>query len=192
MSIISTRDECKNFVSLRERVCSLTNHVQKQWNSKSIRTKSGQFGLIIPYNKVKFFWSGLCAQEYSPAVAAEIAMYYGGVTLEMLLEQQNIKMCIYSSDNTSEAIQCRQDWDDLSYEYANSSRGEIKMIRGPCLRDTSTWNRVEKVVIEKNISNGEDIWGQVGIMEVQEIYCQYMEDVEPQSNEGKIGKTLIC
>ena len=52
-----------------------------------------KLGLYVPYNAVKFFWSGFGVAD-SDKVAAEIAQYIGakegkqGVTLEILLEMR--------------------------------------------------------------------------------------------------------
>lgn len=78
---------------------------------------------------IKFFWSGFGVSG-SAEVAAEIASYKGGVTLEMLLEwPENAavkqQMCRWPSreDTSLIAEACRTQWRQLSKIYAEKARG---------------------------------------------------------------------
>ncbi|CAF2829959.1 unnamed protein product [Rotaria sp. Silwood2] len=79
----------------------------------------------------KFFWSGFGVDE-SPEVAAEIARYHNGVTLEMVIElpaNAAIKrqMCKWpqKEDVSPIAEACRAQWKKLSRTYAEKTRGKL-------------------------------------------------------------------
>ena len=87
--------------------------------------------LFVPEGErpIKFFWSGF-GVPYSAEVAAEIATYHNGVTLEMILEwPQNAEikqqMCQWPSreDMSPTAEACRTQWRRLSQVYAEKARG---------------------------------------------------------------------
>lgn len=87
--------------------------------------------LFVPEGErpIKFFWSGF-GVPYSAEVAAEIATYHNGVTLEMILEwPQNVEikqqMCQWPSreDISPTAEACRTQWRRLSQVYAEKARG---------------------------------------------------------------------
>ena len=88
--------------------------------------------LVVPTGErpIKFFWSGFGVPG-SAEIAAEIASYHNGVTLEMLLEKPEnaaIKqqMCQWPSreDLSSTAEACRAQWRRLSQVYAEKARGK--------------------------------------------------------------------
>lgn len=78
---------------------------------------------------IKFFWSGFGVGG-SAEVAAEIAAFHNGVTLEMLLEwPQNAavkqQMCTWPAreDMSPTAEACREQWRRVSQVYAEKARG---------------------------------------------------------------------
>lgn len=88
--------------------------------------------LVVPagHTPIKFFWSGFGVPG-SAEVAAEIASYHNGVTLEMLLERpENAavkqQMCAWPPrvDVSPTAEACRAQWRRLSQVYAEKSRGK--------------------------------------------------------------------
>ncbi|CAF1092292.1 unnamed protein product [Adineta ricciae] len=137
-----------------------------------------RLGLYVPYNAVKFFWSGFGVAD-SDKVAAEIAQHVAekegkkGVTLETLLEleeNRHIKPCKWTVPVTPE---CRQFWQDLSCEYASTARGEVRVILGPRVSPTSAWLTTEKDQLEYLRSNGQDLWG-FKQYELESVYCKDM------------------
>ena len=87
-----------------------------------------KFGLYVPYDTVKFFWSGFGVVN-SEKVASEIAQHVAekegkkGITLELLLEMEenrHIKSCKWTQTVLPE---CQQFWQDLSCEYATLAEG---------------------------------------------------------------------
>jgi len=148
-----------------------------------------KLGLYVPYNAVKFFWSGFGVAD-SDKVAAEIAQYVAakegkkGVTLEMLLEMKenaHIKPCKWTTPPTPE---CQKFWQDLSCEYATATRGEVRSIVGPKLSSTSAWLTIEKNQLEYHRSNGQDLWG-FKEYQLETIYCKEMAGQNTQVPEIK-------
>ncbi|CAF0945160.1 unnamed protein product [Rotaria sordida] len=87
--------------------------------------------LVVPAGEIpiKFFWSGFGVAG-SAEVAAEIASFHKGVTLEMLLERpENAavkqQMCTWPQrgDMSPIAEACRAQWRRLSQVYAEKARG---------------------------------------------------------------------
>lgn len=92
--------------------------------------------LVVPTGDtpIKFFWSGFGVPG-SAEVAAEIARYHNGVTLEMLLERpENAavkrQMCTWPSrgDVSPTAEACRAQWRKLSEVYAKKARGHLPFL----------------------------------------------------------------
>ncbi|UJR07805.1 hypothetical protein I4U23_012089 [Adineta vaga] len=165
------------------------NHVLKQIRFAKQCT-GNQLGLYVPYNTVKFFWSGFGVAD-SDKVAAEIAQHVAakegkkGVTLEMLLELEenaHIKPCKWTTPVTPE---CRQFWQDLSCEYATASKGEVRVILGPKVSPTSAWLSTEKGQLEYRRSNGQDLWG-FKQYELETVYCRDMAAHQTQIPQTKI------
>jgi len=146
-------------------------------------------GLYVPYNAVKFFWSGFGVAD-SDKVAAEIAQYVAGkegkkgVTLEMVLEMKenaHIKPCKWTNPVTPE---CEKFWQDLSCEYATATKGEVRSIIGPKLNPNGAWLTVEKNQLEYRRNNGQDLWG-FKEYELEKIYCKDMSTHNTQVPEIK-------
>ncbi len=93
-----------------------------------------------------FFWSGL--GENGVEIAKETAKVNGGVTLEILMEQNKQKLIDagfpYNKDlndfvfngNDPENVKA---WQDLSEAYANQTSGNVRAILGDNVRSGSVW-----------------------------------------------------
>lgn len=91
-----------------------------------------------------YFWSGL--GETEAETAASIAKKNGGVTLEITIVGQGIKMPKFDTKipNSVEA------WHKASEVYAKQVSGEVRAIVSPHSRPTSIWNSVELPALKSN------------------------------------------
>lgn len=93
-----------------------------------------------------FFWSGL--GENGAEIAKETAKANGGVTLEMLMEQNKQKLIEagfpYDEDfdrfiwNGTDPENVKA-WQDLSEAYANQASGNVRAVLGDNIRSDSVW-----------------------------------------------------
>ncbi|CAF1491447.1 unnamed protein product [Didymodactylos carnosus] len=122
-----------------------------------------------------FFWSGLCPKQhypkcncdYSQGIAKEIALYYGGHTLEMLDDKQNnFGLPNYDFDDTT----IREKWIMLSKEYAYKARGTVRLIKGNCFNVNGVYQQYELKQLKENRKNGIPVnFGET--LDVADVYC---------------------
>ncbi|WP_149244343.1 hypothetical protein [Dyadobacter sp. 32] len=104
--------------------------------SPLLKTKSGE----------SFFWSGRTNGIGGQDVALQIAKERGGVTLEGLIELNNIKMPIYDPSIPSSI----KAWEDVSAAYASQVSGEIRSVVGKDLRVGNVWENTELPLLKAN------------------------------------------
>ncbi|CAF4674432.1 unnamed protein product, partial [Rotaria socialis] len=126
---------------------------------------------------IKFFWSGFGIAA-SAEVAAEIASYHNGVTLEMILEWPEnaaVKkhMCTWPArgDVSPTAEACKEQWRRLSEVYAEKTRGPAIPILGEQVAPTSVWLTHEKNALHKSQQKGNYVYGFQKPMDLYEVYC---------------------
>ncbi|CAF4031528.1 unnamed protein product [Adineta steineri] len=153
--------------------------------------------LVVPGGEtpIKFFWSGFGVPN-SAEVAAEIARYHNGVTLEMLLERpENAavkqQMCIWPAreDISPIAEACRAQWRRLSQVYAEKARGPVTPILGDHVAPDSVWMTHEKNALNQSQQKGNYIYGFQRPMNLYEVYCVKM--AKSRSDYPEI-KEKIC
>ncbi|CAF1393978.1 unnamed protein product [Adineta steineri] len=153
--------------------------------------------LVVPGGEtpIKFFWSGFGVPN-SAEVAAEIARYHNGVTLEMLLERpENAavkqQMCIWPAreDISPVAEACRAQWRRLSQVYAEKARGPVTPILGDHVAPDSVWMTHEKNALNQSQQKGNYLYGFQRPMNLYEVYCVKM--AKSRSDYPEI-KEKIC
>ena len=93
-----------------------------------------------------FFWSGNSNGVGGMAKAAELAKQNNGITLEMLMEEQEINLPKWDFNNPS-AIQA---WKDASASYARQASGKIRAIIGSKINPDGVWNTIELPILRVN------------------------------------------
>jgi len=95
---------------------------------------------------VAFFWSGKTDGIGGVNVAADIAKIRGGVTLELVIDEQDIEMPKWDiSDPTSIYA-----WDMASAAYAEQVSGEVRAVVGDNLREGNIWENIELPALMAN------------------------------------------
>ncbi|WP_448903590.1 hypothetical protein [Eubacterium sp.] len=93
-----------------------------------------------------FFWSGRTDGIGGAENAANIAKSRGGVTLESIIEKQNIVMPEWDFNNPS----TMEAWNLVSGAYAEQVSGEIRAVIGSELRPGNIWENVELPRLKNN------------------------------------------
>lgn len=78
--------------------------------------------------------------------ARNYANQNGGMTLEMLIDQERIRAPKWNRQKPSSL----QWWDDASKEFADLSSGQTRVIVGPNVKVDSVFNRIELPALMKN------------------------------------------
>jgi hypothetical protein len=93
-----------------------------------------------------FFWSGKTDGIGGQLVAQDLAINYGGTTLEALLKNNGIHMPIWDPKNPL----CVQAWKDISAAYANNVSGTVHAVVGQNLRPGNIWETAELPALINN------------------------------------------
>lgn len=93
-----------------------------------------------------FFWSGRADGIGGEMIALEIATSKKGITLEALIEKNNIAMPDWDITNPKSI----KIWQKTSESYAKQSSGEIRAIIGKNVRGNSVWNEYELPALKSN------------------------------------------
>ncbi|URV23735.1 RHS repeat-associated core domain-containing protein [Burkholderia gladioli] len=124
------------------------------WCDKSQRWResdNGQFRsrpteLMKTQPDTAFFWSGRTNGVGGMDPAAAIAKANGGTTLEMLLEQQKVKMPAWDANNPTVV----NEWGQMSKAYAQGACGLVRGVIGKELRPGNVWEGYEKGTLMTN------------------------------------------
>ena len=130
-----------------------------------------------------FFWSGL--GENGAEIAKETAKANGGVTLEMLMEQNKQKLIDagfpYNKDlddfvfdgNDAENVKA---WQDLSEAYANQTSGNVRAILGDNVRSGSVWcqNEIPRLFSNDSVTSVQGVSKQQ-LISSYNILCEINE-----------------
>ena len=92
------------------------------------------------------FWSGM--GEDGVNTAQKIANKNGGVTLEMTLKKQGIRLPKWDSNN----LDSLKIWNEASATYANQVSGEVRAILGSNISPRSVWSTIEFPALKGNLS----------------------------------------
>ena len=124
----------------------------KIMEEKSAKSKSSLIDIekIAPLLKTKpdtaFFWSGNTNGIGGMDVAANIAKKNGGVTLEMVLDRQNIRMPEFNL-NDSNSVEI---WQKSSADYAKQATGVVRAVIGNSINPKGVWNSIELPELKRN------------------------------------------
>jgi len=124
------------------------------WCNKTQRwreSRNGQFRgrpteLVKTQPNTAFFWSGRTEGVGGMDSAAAIAKANGGTTLEMLLEEQKIKMPNWDANNPTVV----NEWGQISKAYAQGACGLVRGVIGKELRPGNVWEGYEKGALMNN------------------------------------------
>ncbi|MBR4733728.1 MAG: hypothetical protein IK081_13270 [Lachnospiraceae bacterium] len=97
-----------------------------------------------------YFWSGTTTAKngeikYSKEVARALAEKNGGVTLEMLLDENHIDMPDWGDGPASEKA-----WEEVSKMFAEQASGKVWAVIGRDVRDDNIWENREYVILDGN------------------------------------------
>ncbi|WP_228475009.1 hypothetical protein [Listeria welshimeri] len=93
-----------------------------------------------------FFWSGRTDGVGGADIAADVAKFKGGVTLESMIDANNIKMPEWDF-NKPDSMKA---WDLASASYAEQVSGEVRAVIGSELRKGNIWENVELPRLKDN------------------------------------------
>lgn len=93
-----------------------------------------------------FFWSGKTDGVGGEIAAKEIAESKGGTTLEALIEEREVKMPVWDTNDPNVV----QAWKDISADYAYGSSGVVRAVVGKNLRPGNVWETAELPALIKN------------------------------------------
>jgi filamentous hemagglutinin len=94
---------------------------------------------LVTESDTAFFWSGRSGSFRAGVEAPRIASTNNGVTMEMIIEQRGVKMPIY---DPSEQPSIKA-WANVSMEYANGCKGNVRAVIGRNTRPDSIWLTTE-------------------------------------------------
>ena len=130
-----------------------------------------------------FFWSGL--GENGAEIAKETAKANGGVTLEMLMEQNKQKLIEagfpYDEDfdrfiwNGTDPENVKA-WQDLSEAYANQASGNVRAVLGDNIRSDSVWcqNEIPRLFTSDSVTSVQGVSKQQ-LISSYNILCEINE-----------------
>ena len=101
---------------------------------------------LVTESDTAFFWSGRSGSFRAGVEAPRIASTNNGVTLEMIIEQRGVKMPIYDPSDQSSI----KAWADVSMEYANGCKGNVRAVIGRNTRPDSIWLTTELPALKAN------------------------------------------
>lgn len=93
-----------------------------------------------------FFWSGKTNGYGGDVAARKIASESRGTTLETLIEQRNIKMPAWDTNNPDVVSA----WKTISAEYAAGASGTVRVVLGKDLRPGNVWETAELPALKNN------------------------------------------
>ena len=141
-----------------------------------------------------FFWSGL--GENGAEIAKETAKANGGVTLEMLMEQNKQKLIDagfpYNKDlddfvfNGTDPENVKA-WQDLSEAYANQASGNVRAVLGDNIRSDSVWcqNEIPRLFTNDSVTSVQGVSKQQ-LISSYNILCEINE----HDTNFAIGKAI--
>ena len=141
-----------------------------------------------------FFWSGL--GENGAEIAKETAKANGGVTLEMLMEQNKQKLIEagfpYDEDfdrfiwNGTDPENVKA-WQDLSEAYANQASGNVRAVLGDNIRSDSVWcqNEIPRLFTNDSVTSVQGVSKQQ-LISSYNILCEINE----HDTNFAIGKAI--
>ena len=147
-------DEAKRFLETVHKqddsLIKILNESSDSENYVSLITKYNDDGIdivnLLEVNRPKlktnintaFFWSGRTDGIGGEEVAKKIAKDNGGTTLELMIENNGIKMPEWSDDPI---VQVK--WGEISRVYAEQVEGEVRAVVGESLREGNIWETIE-------------------------------------------------
>ena len=118
-------------------------------NTQRWRDDQGRFhkrSKVATDPNTAYFWSGRTNGLGGQHVAADVAKENGGTTLEMLLEDRQIKMPEWDPNNPSSI----RKWENISTEYAENVSGTVTGVVGKDLRAGNIWENKELPALKTN------------------------------------------